>query len=101
MNNEVEISTGKNSGLHFPPARIHRHLKERNYTNRVGKSGSVYLAGVMEYLTRYVLRESYFNMKLSKRKRIQAVDIRETFLCDENLQQTSFASVIVSLQQNK
>jgi histone H3/H4 len=92
------MSGKKNYGLYFPPARVHRYMKEKNYADHIGKSGSVFLTGVMECLTHYVLKESCREMKTNGRKRIQARDIRETFLCDAHLQQTPFPSVIITME---
>lgn len=35
----------------FPVGRIHRKLKKGNYSDRVGEGASVFMAGVLEYLT--------------------------------------------------
>ncbi|XP_061724668.1 histone H2A-like [Cydia pomonella] len=39
----------------FPVGRIHRLLRKGNFAERVGASGPVYLAAVMEYLAAEVL----------------------------------------------
>ncbi|CAK6973169.1 histone H2A-like%2C partial [Scomber scombrus] len=40
------------AGLQFPVGRVHRHLRKGNYAQRVGAGAPVYLAAVLEYLTK-------------------------------------------------
>eukprot|EP01147_Barroeca_monosierra_P001124 gene1124-4345_t len=43
------------AGLQFPVGRIHRHLRQGNYAQRVGAGAPVYLAAIMEYLAAEIL----------------------------------------------
>ena len=43
-------SRSSKAGLQFPVGRIHRHLREGNYAERVGAGAPVYLAAAMEYI---------------------------------------------------
>ncbi|KAJ5071595.1 histone h2a [Anaeramoeba ignava] len=49
------VSRSIKAGLEFPVGRIHRHLREGKFANRVGAGAPVYLAAVLEYLTAEVL----------------------------------------------
>uniref|UniRef100_A0A8C7IVE2 Histone H2A n=1 Tax=Oncorhynchus kisutch TaxID=8019 RepID=A0A8C7IVE2_ONCKI len=40
------------AGLQFPVGRVHRLLRKGNYAERVGAGAPVYLAAVLEYLTK-------------------------------------------------
>lgn len=48
-------SRSTRSGLLFPVGRIHRLLKEGNYSKRVDGGAPVYLAGVLEYLVAEIM----------------------------------------------
>eukprot|EP01117_Protostelium_nocturnum_P019005 TRINITY_DN80_c1_g1_i2.p1 TRINITY_DN80_c1_g1~~TRINITY_DN80_c1_g1_i2.p1 ORF type:complete len:151 (+),score=57.20 TRINITY_DN80_c1_g1_i2:57-509(+) len=43
------------AGLQFPVGRVHRHLREGRYAERVGAGAPVYLASVLEYLAAEIL----------------------------------------------
>ena len=43
------------AGLQFPVGRIHRHLRQGEYADRIGSGAPVYLAAVLEYMTAEVL----------------------------------------------
>ncbi|NXO81766.1 H2AX protein, partial [Sitta europaea] len=48
-------SRSSRAGLQFPVGRIHRLLRRGHYAERVGATGPVYLAAVLEYLTAEIL----------------------------------------------
>ena len=48
-------SRSSRAGLQFPVGRIHRLLRNGNYSERVGAGAPVYLAAVLEYLSAEVL----------------------------------------------
>ena len=43
-------SRSSRAGLQFPVSRIHRLLRNGNYSERVGAGAPVYLVAVLEYL---------------------------------------------------
>src|SRR4051812_39248874 len=63
------VSTSSKSGLQFPVARIKRYLKEKLFGARIGKSSSIYLTAVLEYLMAEILEISG-NCALEKKKKI-------------------------------
>lgn len=63
-------SKSSKAGLTFPVGRIQSKLRKGNYAKRVGTGGSVYLAGVLEYLTAEILELSGHATKEHKRVRI-------------------------------
>ena len=48
-------SRSSRAGLQFPVGRMHRLLRNGNYSERVGAGAPVYLAAVLEYLSAEVL----------------------------------------------
>ena len=44
-------SRSSRAGLHFPIGRVHRLLRNGNYSERVGAGAPVYLAAILEYLS--------------------------------------------------
>uniref|UniRef100_A0A914Z7B5 Histone H2A n=1 Tax=Panagrolaimus superbus TaxID=310955 RepID=A0A914Z7B5_9BILA len=50
-----QTTRSSRAGLQFPVGRIHRHLRKGRYAERVGNGASIYLAGVLEYLTAEIL----------------------------------------------
>ncbi len=48
-------SRSSRAGLQFPVGRVHRFLRQGNYSDRIGAGAAVYLAGVLEYLVAEVL----------------------------------------------
>jgi histone H2A len=69
VNRSANKSRSERAGLQFPVGRVHRHLKEGRYTQRVSEGAAVYLAGVLEYVTAEVLElagnkaKSWFRVK--------------------------------------
>ena len=43
------------AGLQFPVGRVHRHLRQGRYAERIGAGAPVYLAAVLEYLAAEIL----------------------------------------------
>ena len=48
-------SRALSAGLWFPVGRIHRILKERKYSPRVGSNTAEYLSAVLEFLIAEIL----------------------------------------------
>lgn len=66
---DLESKSAK-AGLTFPVSRLQSNLRKGNYAKRIGTAGSVYLAGVLEYLAAEVLELSGQAAKEHKRVRI-------------------------------
>jgi histone H2A len=73
------VSRSSRAGLVFPVARVHSRLKRR--FDRVGATADVYLAGVLEYVTKEVLEAAGVEAHARKQKRI---DNRSLFLAFQN-----------------
>ena len=43
------------AGLTFPVTRVHRHLKNGGYIDRVGTGAAIFMGAVLEYLSAEVL----------------------------------------------
>ena len=57
-------------GLQFPVGRVHRLLRNGNYSQRVGAGAPVYLAAVMEYLSAEILELAGNAARDNKKSRI-------------------------------
>ena len=75
------------SGLQFPVGRTHRQLRAGRYSKRIGSTGAVYLAGVLEYLCAEVLELAGNATKDNKKKLINPRFIMLAIRNDEELQQ--------------
>jgi len=78
-------SRSSRAGLQFPVGRIHRHLREGRYAERVGAGAPVYLAAVLEYLTAEILELAGNAARDNKRTRIIPRHIQLAVRNDEEL----------------
>jgi histone H2A len=73
------------AGLQFPVGRVHRHLRQGRYAQRVGAGAPVYLAAVLEYLTAEILELAGNASRDNKRARIIPRHIQLAVRNDEEL----------------
>jgi len=73
------------AGLQFPVGRVHRHLREGRYAERVGAGAPVYLAAVLEYLAAEILELAGNASRDNKKKRIIPRHIQLAVRNDEEL----------------
>ncbi len=78
-------SRSSRAGLQFPVGRIHRHLREGRYADRIGAGAPVYLAAVLEYLTAEILELAGNAARDNKRTRIIPRHIQLAVRNDEEL----------------
>lgn len=78
-------SRSNRAGLQFPVGRIHRHLREGRYADRIGAGAPVYLAAVLEYLTAEILELAGNAARDNKRTRIIPRHIQLAVRNDEEL----------------
>ena len=64
----TKSSISEKSGLVFPVGRIRRYLRKGRYSNRVGLTGSIYLASVLEYVVAEILELAGEITKKQKKK---------------------------------
>ena len=81
----VNSSRSSRAGLQFPVGRIHRHLREGRYADRIGAGAPVYLAAVLEYLTAEILELAGNAARDNKRARIIPRHIQLAVRNDEEL----------------
>ncbi|CAD6978744.1 unnamed protein product [Tilletia controversa] len=73
------------AGLQFPVGRIHRVLRNGNYSQRVGAGAPVYLAAVLEYLTAEILELAGNAARDNKKARIIPRHLQLAIRNDEEL----------------
>ncbi|GAA5873402.1 hypothetical protein JCM1840_007372 [Sporobolomyces johnsonii] len=80
-----KMSSSAKAGLEFPVGRVHKYVKKGCYTERIGKTTSVYLAGVLKYLVVDLFELAGDEAKLKKGKHITARHIQLTVRNDDEL----------------
>ena len=73
------------AGLQFPVGRVHRHLREGRYAERIGAGAPVYLAAVLEYLAAEILELAGNASRDNKKQRIIPRHIQLAVRNDEEL----------------
>eukprot|EP01119_Soliformovum_irregulare_P004701 TRINITY_DN15770_c0_g1_i1.p1 TRINITY_DN15770_c0_g1~~TRINITY_DN15770_c0_g1_i1.p1 ORF type:complete len:173 (+),score=61.73 TRINITY_DN15770_c0_g1_i1:237-755(+) len=73
------------AGLQFPVGRVHRHLREGRYSERIGAGAPVYLAAVLEYLAAEILELAGNASRDNKKARIVPRHIQLAVRNDEEL----------------
>lgn len=73
------------AGLQFPVGRIHRHLRNGNYAQRIAAGAPVYLAAVLEYLSAEILELAGNAARDNKKTRIIPRHLQLAIRNDEEL----------------
>jgi len=73
------------AGLQFPVGRVHRHLRQGRYAERVGAGAPVYMAAVLEYLAAEILELAGNASRDNKKVRIVPRHIQLAVRNDEEL----------------
>jgi histone H2A len=73
------------AGLQFPVSRVHRHLRNGNYSERVAGGSPVYLAAVLEYLSAEILELAGNAARDNKKTRIIPRHLQLAVRNDEEL----------------
>ena len=73
------------AGLQFPVGRVHRHLREGRFSERIGAGAPVYLAAVLEYLAAEILELAGNASRDNKKQRIVPRHIQLAVRNDEEL----------------
>jgi len=82
------------AGINFPIGRIHRHLREGRYAERISSDAPVYLAAVLENVVAEVFREAYNHRDKKAQKRIIPSQILNAIRKDKELN-SIFANVTI------
>lgn len=78
-------SRSSKAGIQFPVGRIHRHLRNGNYSQRIAAGAPVYLAAVLEYLTAEILELAGNAARDNKKTRIIPRHLQLAIRNDEEL----------------
>lgn len=78
-------SRSAKAGLQFPVGRMHRHLRNGNYAQRIAAGAPVYLASVLEYLTAEILELAGNAARDNKKSRIIPRHLQLAIRNDEEL----------------
>ncbi|KAJ2654138.1 histone H2A, partial [Coemansia sp. RSA 1199] len=78
-------SRSSKAGIQFPVGRIHRHLRNGNYAQRIAAGAPVYLAAVLEYLTAEILELAGNAARDNKKTRIIPRHLQLAIRNDEEL----------------
>ena len=73
------------AGLQFPVGRVHRLLRNGNYSKRIGAGAPVFLAAVMEYLSAEILELAGNAARDNKKSRINPRHLQLAIRNDEEL----------------
>jgi len=73
------------AGLQFPVGRVHRHLREGRFSERIGAGAPVYMAAVLEYLAAEILELAGNASRDNKKQRIVPRHIQLAVRNDEEL----------------
>lgn len=85
LGGEKSQSRSFRAGLQFPVGRVHRHLREGRYSERVGAGAPVYMAAVLEYLAAEILELAGNASRDNKKHRIVPRHIQLAVRNDEEL----------------
>lgn len=75
------------AGLSFPVGRVHRVMKEGKFAERISTGASVYMAGVLEYLTEEILDLAHSAAAANGKTRLTPQHIQMAMRGDEELSQ--------------
>ena len=93
-NKRKKVTQSSRIGLVFPVGRIGRHLKEGRYSSMFGKSSSVFMAAVLEYLTCEILELAGNAALESGKKTITPRHLQLAVRNDEELAKLMSATMI-------
>ena len=78
-------SRSSKAGLQFPVGRMHRHLRNGNYAQRIAAGAPVYMAAVLEYLAAEILELAGNAARDNKKTRIIPRHLQLAIRNDEEL----------------
>ncbi|CAG8663434.1 6512_t:CDS:2 [Dentiscutata erythropus] len=79
------ISRSAKAGVQFPVGRLHRHLRNGNFAQRIGSGAPVYMAAVLEYLVAEILELAGNAARDNKKHRIIPRHLQLAIRNDEEL----------------
>jgi histone H2A len=88
------VSRSSKAGLVFPVGRVARHMKKARVASRVGAAAPVFVAAVLEYVTREVLEKGSDELAFGK-KRITPRVVNLGIMSDSELKQV-FSKVTIA-----
>ncbi|KAH0575794.1 Histone H2A [Spironucleus salmonicida] len=87
-------SRSTRAGIIFPVGRIHRHLKEGRYADRISSDAPVYMAAILESVIDEVFKEALNQKDKKSTKRITPNNIVNAIRKDKELNEI-FKDVVI------
>jgi len=94
LSRKKSVSRSSKAGLIFPVGRVARHMKKARVASRVGAAAPVFVAAVLEYITREVLDKGMKELAKGK-KRITPRVVSLGIMGDDELKQV-FSKVTIA-----
>ena len=87
-------SRSQRAGVIFPVGRIHRHMKEGRYAERISSDAPVYMAAVLQQVVEEVFKEANTRKEKKEQKRLVPNNILTAIRKDKELNEI-FRDIVI------
>ena len=87
-------SRSQRAGVIFPVGRIHRHLKEGRYAERISSDAPVYMAAILQQVVEEVFKEANTRKEKKEQKRLVPNNILTAIRKDKELNEI-FRDIVI------
>ena len=88
------VGAATRAGISIPPAKIERLMRRDRLNGRIGRSASVYMAAVLDYIANEILETSGDMAEQHKKKRINPRHLKLALDADNELMKLTSGSII-------